>query len=1190
MFAIAAFELRQRLKLLSTWVYFTMFTLLCMLWMAGAGGVFKNFSVTFGALVIDSPRSIALTTSVMASMGVIVVAAMMGRSVQQDFEYDMQHFFFSAPIRKHQYMFGRFLGAYLALAVIFTSVLLGTWLGSLIPGIDAERLGSPGLAGYAIPYLFTVLPNIFIFGAVFFILAALTRRMLPVYISSVVMLIGYIVAPGLARDLDYKTLAALIDPFGTTAVIRLTEYWPIAERNSRLVLPEGVYLLNRALWSGIALAGLLLGYWRFHFIATQDSGAGARGEPDMPQRLSAASSNTREAPDFKSRSLAGLLLQMSWLNLRETTKNIYFLVIVLAGVLMMFVTTLDMGSIYGTVTYPVTYLVLESVSSIFALFMLVITTFYAGELVWREREARIGLMLDALPIPSWLPLLAKLCALVGVQAVLLAVVMVCGMAIQVFNGYFMLEPGMYLHQLFLVQLPQYALVAVLALAVQVLINQKYLAYFAMIVYYLATVTLSTLGLDHPMLVYGNTPSFMYSAMNGFGHYLVRERWYEAYWGGAALLLTVLSLLFWPRGANHEWRQRLQLARHALTVPVLRTAALGVLVFAGSGAVLLYSLHVQHYQSAYAKESDRASYERQYKQYAAVPQPRITGATLNVELFPEQRTLRARGRYILQNKTAQPITDVLVQQQADSTIRTLRFSQEARRGLNDAELGFYSYKLRQPLAPGAQLAMEFEIEYAPRGLFGLGQDTPVRHNGTFFDNSVLPQIGYQPKIELSDARDRKKHGLPPRERRPARDDARGLANNFTGNDADWINLDVTISTSPDQVAIAPGMLEKEWSAKGRRYFHYKMDQPILNFYAIQSARYLVKRDWWQDVNIELYYHPGHEYNLDRMNRGIKEALEYYTRNFGPYQHKLVRIVEFPRYETYAQSFPNTIPYSESLGFIAKVNDKNPKDIDYPFYVTAHEVAHQWWGHQLVPGDTRGAGVLSETLSEYSALMVMKKNYGPAKMRRFLQYDLDNYLIGRATERKKELPLADNEDQNYIQYRKGALAMYQLQDILGEDKVNAALRGLLASHGKATGPYPSASTLVAALRAITPADRMYLIDDLFESIVLYENHAVSAKARKLADGRYEVEIVVSAAKVRANELGEEKDVPLHDLIEIGVDDKDGNSLLRERKLMDHKEGRYTVVVSGHPAKAGIDPDNKLIDRKPGDNLVNVEIESP
>jgi ABC-2 type transport system permease protein len=1193
MFAIALFEARQRLKLLSTWVYFLGFLALSMLWMAAAGGFFKGASITFGSQLIDSPRSLMFTTSFLGSLGVIVIAAMMGRSVQQDFEYDMQHFFFSAPIRKHQYIFGRFLGAYLTLAVIFTSILLGAWLGSFIPGIDPERLAHAGALAYILPYLIVILPNIFIFGAVFFILAALTRRMLPVYISSVVMLIGYMVAPGLARDLDYKTFAALIDPFGTTAVIRVTEYWPIIERNTRMFYPEGVYLLNRVIWASAALSGLLVGYWRFHFIANHDSGhsrSSSTGEGELPQHLSHTSANTQEKPDFQARSLGWLLLKMSWLNLRETTKNIYFLVIVLAGVLMMFASSLDLGSMYGTNTYPVTYQVLDVVSETFALFMMVITTFYAGELIWREREARMGLMLDALPIPSWLPLLSKLFALIGLQALLMLVVMLTGMAVQVFQGYFLLEPGLYLYHLFLLQMPGYALTAVLAIALQVIINQRYIAYFAMIVYYIISVTAGTVGLENPMLIYGNMPSIVYSAMNGYGHFLARERWYEAYWGGAALLLVVLSLLFWARGSNDGWRQRLQLARHALTLPVLSAIAAGLLIFVGAGSVLFYNQHVANcYKSNYHKEAEKADYERKYKQYAVIPQPRITDVKMNVEIWPEQRTLLVKGRYLLQNKGKVPISDIIVTQ--DNTVAQygVRFGQQVRDGLKDGELGFYTYKLSKPLAPGEQLNMDFELRYAPQGILGLGRDTPVIANGTFFNNGIMPHIGYQQDWELSDARDRKKHRLAARERMLPRDDPAGLANNFASNDADWITFDATVGTSGDQTAIAPGMLVKDWSSKGRRYFHYKMEQPMLNMYAFQSARYLVKRDWWQDVGIELYYHPGHEYNLERMDKGIKESLDYYTNNFGPYQHKLVRIVEFPRYQQFAQSYPNTIPYSESVGFIAKVNDKNPKDIDYPFYITAHEVAHQWWGHQLVGGNTRGSTVLSETLAEYSALMVMKKSFGANKMRRFLHYDLDQYLFGRALERKKELPLAENENQNYIQYRKGSLAMYQLQDILGEAKVNGALKEILVAYGRKSGPYPSVNVLVDALRKVTPADQAYLIDDLFNHIVLYENHATSATARKLSDGKYEVSFTVSAAKVRAGEQGEEKDTPLRDWIDIGVDDKEGNSLLRERKLIDQKENRYTVIVNGRPAKAGIDPDNKLIDRKPDDNMINVELQT-
>jgi aminopeptidase N len=349
---------------------------------------------------------------------------------------------------------------------------------------------------------------------------------------------------------------------------------------------------------------------------------------------------------------------------------------------------------------------------------------------------------------------------------------------------------------------------------------------------------------------------------------------------------------------------------------------------------------------------------------------------------------------------------------------------------------------------------------------------------------------------------------------------------------------------------------------------------------------VHHDRWQDVTIDVYYHPGHDFNVDRMIRGAKAALEYGSKHFSPYQNRELRIAEFPRYASYAQAAPGTIPFSESVGFIAKVDPDSRKDIDYPYYVSAHEVGHQWWAHQIVGADSRGATVLSESLAEYTALMTMKNTLGSSKMRRFLRYDLEEYLMGRARENKKELPLAQNENQSYIHYHKGSLAMYLLQDLVGEDAVNGVLHDLLAQYAFRGPPYPSVSTLVDRLRAVTPPDKAYLIDDLFESIVLYENHADSATAHRRPDGKYEVEIRATAGKVRAGEQGEEKAVTLRDYIEFGVDDQDGNPLVRERRLVTQADQRVVLVVGGRPARAGIDPDNKLIDKKPTDNLQPVD----
>jgi hypothetical protein len=703
----------------------------------------------------------------------------------------------------------------------------------------------------------------------------------------------------------------------------------------------------------------------------------------------------------------------------------------------------------------------------------------------------------------------------------------------------------------------------------------------------ATLFLGGFGLDHPMLVYGALPDVTYSAMNGYGHFLALQRTLQVYWGGAAIVLFTIALVLWPRGVSDSLAERLRLARARLTPGVLTGFAAGILIFAASGALLWYNLvHLGAYQTAWHKEQVRADYELRYKRFAKLPQPRVTDVGLQVDIHPAARTLKVHGFYQLENRTGAAVRDVILFQKPGPSFRP-RFAGGARLLRADPEHGFYHYLLAAPLQPGARTALEFDLFDAPGGVLGLGRDTAVVGNGTFFSNEVLPHVGYQPRYELEDNRDRKRHGLAPKERMAARDDAAARANSYLANDADWIRFDAVVSTSPDQTVVAPGTLEQEWMSGGRRWFHYKADKPMLNFYTFQSARYEVRHDRWQDVTIDVYYTPGHDLNVDRMIRGAKAALAYGSRHFGPYQNRELRIAEFPRYASFAQAAPGTIPFSESVGFIAKVDPESRKDIDYPYYVSAHEVGHQWWAHQIIGADTRGATVLSESLAEYTALMTMKNTLGSGKMRRFLRYDLEEYLMGRVRENNRELPLAQNENQSYIHYHKGSLAMYLLQDMVGEDAVNGVLHDLITEYAFQGPPYPTVATLVERLRGITPPDKAYLIDDLFESIVLYENHADSATARRRPDGKYEVEIHATAGKVRAGEQGEEKAQPLHDYIEFGVDDQDGNPLVRERRLVTQADQRVVLVVDGRPARAGIDPDNKLIDKKPTDNLQSVDM---
>jgi hypothetical protein len=632
-----------------------------------------------------------------------------------------------------------------------------------------------------------------------------------------------------------------------------------------------------------------------------------------------------------------------------------------------------------------------------------------------------------------------------------------------------------------------------------------------------------------------------------------------------------------------------MARGRFNGGVIGISAASLLAFVALGGFIFYNTNVlNHYRNSSAEQQRQVDYEKKYKATANDPQPRITAVNVKTDLYPSEQRVRMVGTYRLKNKNEKPVTDVwLGFMQDDLIYHRLEFDVPAELAQSDDKIPVRKYKLKTPLAPGAEATLNFDLELATHGFTNSDSNTQVVYNGSFINGrNILPVIGYRENIELARDQDRKKYGLEPKERMRDRDDAEGLKRNYIAGDADWIDFETVVGTEEDQIAIAPGYLQKEWKEGGRRYFSYKMDVPILNFFAFQSARYEVKKDKWRDVPIEVYYHPGHEYNIDRMIAGTKASLEYFSNAFGPYQHKQFRIIEFPRYAAFAQAFPNTIPYSEGIGFIARVREGDEKDVDYPYYVTAHEAAHQWWAHQVMGGDVQGGTLLSETLAQYSALMVMKQKYGEAKMQKFLAYEMDRYLGGRAFEQKKELPLARVENQPYIHYRKGSVVMYALQDYIGEANVNRALKALIDEWAYKGPPYPNATAFLKHIRAVTPPHLQYAIDDMFENIVLFDNRTTKATYKELPGGKFEVTMKITAKKRKADKLGKEEDAPLADWIDIGVLDDKGLPIFLEKRKIDKEENEITVIVDKKPAKAGIDPMNKLIDRKPKDNAIAVE----
>jgi hypothetical protein len=258
---ILAFEFRRRLRQISTYVYFLVFFGLGFLFVLMSGGGLSNASVDFGTggkVLVTSPFALVLIIMYVSFFGLVVTAALAGQATYQDVDNKTTAFFYTAPIAKFDYLAGRFLGSLAAQVVIFASVGLGAWAGTHMPSLDVARVGPQSALSYVQPYLTLVLPNLILTSAIFFALAALGRRMLPVYAGSVLLLIGYFVANQISADLTTTTLAAMLDPFGGNAVSRLTQYWTPFQRNAQFVPLTGVLLWNRALW--LSIAGVLLAF------------------------------------------------------------------------------------------------------------------------------------------------------------------------------------------------------------------------------------------------------------------------------------------------------------------------------------------------------------------------------------------------------------------------------------------------------------------------------------------------------------------------------------------------------------------------------------------------------------------------------------------------------------------------------------------------------------------------------------------------------------------------------------------------------------------------------------------------------------------------------------------------------------------------------------------------------------------
>ncbi len=1201
-FEIFIFELYSQFRRGTNYIFFLLLFSISLGLTGLLGSDLQKFLGSEVPLCVNSPYMIYVFTTLLMLFALIGLSGgLFGESATKDFDTNFYPLLVTGGVSEYHYIIGRLLAAWLTAFIIMCSIGAGLFAGSLLPSNVSAHIGNFHLWSYLYPYICYVIPDIIILGTLYFATGLLARRIIWVYIMAIACPVILQIFSIPFEWIGIKGAEAFFDiliPSGQEM-----EYWTPVEKNTLTVAVSSIVIVNRIVWLSITWVGImyLIKYFRFSMpsifetcfrkksIASED-GREEKKNFDMPvlklnDGFTGKLIQLWEQTDFEFRYIAG---------------NKWFWVTILAGILLFICSTIGgIDTNYGVPSWPTTGYV-TGISWYFTWFLSLFLIFLLGESLWRDRDSAMDSLIDTSVTPDYIFSLARLICVILIQICALFLLIIVSMIYQTISGYFNYEVSLYFTSVFTITLPSMIILMVPVLFIHVLVNNKYMGHFLSLFAFIFIPSLTQFPVinDYTLLIYNYIPLPNYTDMNGYGHYLGPVRWYQLYWTLCAVIIFILTQLFWIRGVTSSFKDRIKLARKRFTGSLRYSFLLSCILFILTGGWIYYNTHILYKtpEQMVEKSMDKAVEKEEMKKYIekyshlSSAQPVITGVSGDFSFFPKERRLSANISYSLKNLTSTPVTDVLVNDKAMPRLTDVKVGSS-----EPAEVSFlprwtvYHFHLHEALAPGKEISLTFNYDIKPSPGFSQkpGEYELVYNGSRLMSDTFLPHIGFIPYIkdEVNKDDDKKIDDKPVESLPPVIDREEAREHGAMSFDGLFIPFHGTISTDPDQRAFLPGSLKKEWTEGGRNYFKYESDGPMVMQFFVISGKYDVIRETYNDILLEVYYHHSHKYNIHRLIKGMKGAIDFNSSSFSPYPYHQLRIVELPGYWGMAVSTSGTIAFEETMGLLSLIRKDYPGLVDYPFFVTAHETSHQWWGQQLIPARAQGLHIILETLTQYSAITSVEKAYGMVSVSNFLKFEMQKYLGERAVARDVPLSQVKGDKDQYIYYRKGAIVMYTLRDYLGEEVLNNALSKFFHDYKKGH-PYPLASDLIDYLRSVTPPDKEYILTDLLETITIWDNKTESATVKKRSDGKYDISLTIKARKNRCDSLGRETPVEMKDLIDVGVTGTDGNFIYLEKKEIKTGINTITVTVDKKPVQAGIDPVYKLIDRIVNDNVITVK----
>ena len=1020
-----------------------------------------KFNLTAGeGIYLNSPYTIGFMMALL-SLSIIFLAILFAIELlfkEWDTKFDI--ILFSYPVSLKRYLVGKFTFFTSKTLLSFTLLIMGFVIGQNLR-TGSEMQSGFELWSYLYPFLIFGVLNCFFVCSFLFMVAYTTRKKLLVAIGGLLLYVLYMIllvfsnspfmAGSLPQSIEVQQLSSIIDPFGASAYFFDARDFTVEQKN-QFVIPFSKFLaLNRMIYMLLSVTFLILGYCYFAFTKTVSKKELKLKKVKVSDTVPKLLEIKMPKLSFGFKSAIKSIISFSKVDLIYLFKSV---TIVAISILLVFFVGMEMyAEIDKGIRLPEQYassgLLATSISQSFHLLGAFVLVYFVNDLYWRSNETNFYLIEDSIFF-SKSKLKGHLVAVSILLVFFTALLVALALLFQICYGYISIDWMAYLGIVIFNTFPLILFAAFLLLINKVL-NNKYVALGISILAVLVFATpLLKMILPYPLFQIFSGYKGFYSDLNGYGVYLI------AFTNRLCFGLCLIGLL-WIINSYFKTKQwsKLKLGLVLLFV--------GLGVFSG----------VQFMEGYIPKNEEKLmieaiNYEKNFRHYQNLPQPTIINVDTKIDLFPSNNAYQIEGIFELQNLSEEPIQKVLLNFHSDLALEKVVFSVYGKDILIDKYIS--EINLDKPLLPNEIATLKFNLSYQWFAVNGHQSFNAIIENGSFMRiSNYFPSIGYQKDREIKDEQKRKKFQLEKASEGKKLDAPEVFRKDF-------INLNMIVSTEASQTAIGTGDLVKKWSYSSRNYFNYKAENIPFRF-AVSSAVYQHKSIQYKNIDINVYYTKNHFENVDHLLDNVRLALDYCIGNFGVYPFESINFVEVSSFTKgfAATAYPSAIFMTEDMIFHTNLQSDKKQDVINE--LVGHELSHLWWGNsQINPDNREGATLLTETLAMYTEMMLYKKMYGKEKMMERIQvhqqiYDNEKGLSGNQPLYKV------NQGSIHISYSKGAIIMVKLMELIGEDKVNQALKNFLLNN-----KYPKKPTsldLLGEFYKVAPSQKIKLeIETLFK----------------------------------------------------------------------------------------------------------------